>query len=1262
MRELTSHESTVNSFYLAFYGRPADPAGLKFWAEQLANNAGDHRAIIDAFATSREAQVRFGDDTPAERIAEIYQQLFNRAPEQSGVDYWADVVAQGKASLADVAIEILSGAQGTDKGLLDLRQQAVDAFTALVETSGSDYAGYSSIEAARVLVRAVTPGASQEDIGQLVKATVAFADIASNKPAVIDAIATGSSLLALFDTPRGLLDPVVLVQALADVGEAAAGNPATLESLLRGGGMGQVLKVMPANATLQDVVDALATGGLPAAIEVVYPSAPATPSPSAPVSSLEFDSVESGAGDRDLKDHITKVEQADVKFTYDGAIKAGQSFQYTIDGGKNWISAGIDTSTRGVVVLKDVDLTIGAQDLPPPPPPRMGTMEAGPVEDVLTTVELRLVDANKVEILSATETLVLDRFAEMLDVELVNAAAEYFPGLSDGLTNVPEFVVDGLEKGAIVQYLYQSPGANMATWVDTMPTLQDGKHTISVRQRDAAGNTSAEDEITFTLDTKAPVHTPGLKFATDSGGLSDRIVTISNLDTDEPTGWQYSTDNGESWKFGGVNTADHVQFDLTTIAQASGTLLVRQLDAAGNEGAASVGLQYSYDNVPPTETLAFVRIEGGLEGIAKTSETSADVVFSVAGKNDGIVQWRLKGEQDWNDVTSYDGATFTIAGVDLSQADQAIELQVVDHAGNVGDTLDILVDGPVAPFKLRATPEGLRVDSTVAGVIKLGATIVTSDHASQGAIDGRVVVGEQPARVSGTLSITPVDGAAIADESGTSYWLGSNAYDTLKGANLWGFAGNDTLIGTAGNDYLSGGDGNDEITSMGGADTISGGKEADTIILRKDGVASTLVYQAGDTATGQFANGGYMNGMDRIQDAELGDMLKVGAIFGYVDEIKSTFLTSVDADQVAVVRGNADSRFTADPSGTSYMVQWTDGVNINSIIVAGFGATGFSLEVDSDRGILTMVAPPAVISTFAGISYDFSADAASFLLEGTPDDVVQTDETNGMLPNQDFKLYTLDSGFLVPAAPGYDAAPGFGVDGTGRMHFADALAANVYMMSWGTDTFATASGSFDSAGILFAGGVDGHVVQQGIGLQSDGLQTWVKLDGGVRDRGTETKSLLYVSEAGTTTTVTTGVHQDVVDATAGAVTIVYNKLDSAAQDMIVGFGADDKIEIRLPLFPGKGSINANGPLVSDEIGIAGSATLATLKPQLDGRAISSTAGTVFLVQDGLNDAGMLIHYVNSDNDEVAEAGEVTLIATFTGGLPDMDQIILVGMP
>jgi len=41
----------------------------------VANSDGDHSVIIDAFATSREAQVRFGDDTSAERIAGTLEQI-----------------------------------------------------------------------------------------------------------------------------------------------------------------------------------------------------------------------------------------------------------------------------------------------------------------------------------------------------------------------------------------------------------------------------------------------------------------------------------------------------------------------------------------------------------------------------------------------------------------------------------------------------------------------------------------------------------------------------------------------------------------------------------------------------------------------------------------------------------------------------------------------------------------------------------------------------------------------------------------------------------------------------------------------------------------------------------------------------------------------------------------------------------------------------------------------------------------------------------
>lgn len=280
MSTLSTYDSTVNSFYLAFYGRPADPAGLKYWSQQLANNNGDFSSIVDAFANSEEALTRFGSASTADRITDIYSQLFNRTPDTDGMAYWMNAINKGQASMADVALSILRGARGSDATLSQLRQQAADAFTAEVEASGAQYDGYASIEAARVLVRAVTPNATQADLDTLVKSAVSFADTATKTPKVVEAIAVNTTLLALFDTARGTGDPVALAQALSDTAKAAAGDPVTLESLLRGGGMDKVLKVMPVAATLKDVVAALGKGGLPAAVEVVYPTAPVeTPEP-----------------------------------------------------------------------------------------------------------------------------------------------------------------------------------------------------------------------------------------------------------------------------------------------------------------------------------------------------------------------------------------------------------------------------------------------------------------------------------------------------------------------------------------------------------------------------------------------------------------------------------------------------------------------------------------------------------------------------------------------------------------------------------------------------------------------------------------------------------------------------------------------------------------------------------------------------------------------------------------------------------------------
>ncbi|WP_198116884.1 DUF4214 domain-containing protein [Massilia rhizosphaerae] len=267
----TTYDSTVNAFYVAFYGRPADPAGLAYWSQQLAQAGGDFSVIKDAFANSEEATVRFSSTTATDRITEIYQQLFNRAPEAAGLSYWVDAVSKGHATMADVAIDVLQGAQGSDASLVNLRQKAAAEFTAHVAATGTSYDGYQAVQAGQLLVRSVNSTTTSTDIDNMITAASSLASTAKDAPSVIDSLAgSGESLADLADTQQGKTDPVTLLQALADAAKQGATDPASMAQLLRGGGMGQVLKTMPPGTSLPDLIKALDSGGMPAATDLVY--------------------------------------------------------------------------------------------------------------------------------------------------------------------------------------------------------------------------------------------------------------------------------------------------------------------------------------------------------------------------------------------------------------------------------------------------------------------------------------------------------------------------------------------------------------------------------------------------------------------------------------------------------------------------------------------------------------------------------------------------------------------------------------------------------------------------------------------------------------------------------------------------------------------------------------------------------------------------------------------------------------------------------
>uniref|UniRef100_UPI0026179985 DUF4214 domain-containing protein n=1 Tax=uncultured Halomonas sp. TaxID=173971 RepID=UPI0026179985 len=103
--------------YVAYYGRPGDPAGLRYWADRIESEGVGK--ILNAFGTSREYDARFGELSPADLVNNLYQQLFARSAEPAGRDYYVGLLESGDKTLAEIAYEVASGAQNDDSTALD---------------------------------------------------------------------------------------------------------------------------------------------------------------------------------------------------------------------------------------------------------------------------------------------------------------------------------------------------------------------------------------------------------------------------------------------------------------------------------------------------------------------------------------------------------------------------------------------------------------------------------------------------------------------------------------------------------------------------------------------------------------------------------------------------------------------------------------------------------------------------------------------------------------------------------------------------------------------------------------------------------------------------------------------------------------------------------------------------------------------------------------------------------------------------------------
>ncbi|OQX10063.1 MAG: hypothetical protein BWK73_21230 [Thiothrix lacustris] len=147
----------VQNVYIAYYGRPADPEGLAYWANRLDQANGNLNEIISAFGNSAEASSLYGNMSFAQQVQNIYMQLFGRQPEQAGLDFYVGKLTDGSMSRTSVMLDILNGAQNEDKAVLENKQAVASAFTAHLNESHevNAYAGDAAANTVRDFMKDV---------------------------------------------------------------------------------------------------------------------------------------------------------------------------------------------------------------------------------------------------------------------------------------------------------------------------------------------------------------------------------------------------------------------------------------------------------------------------------------------------------------------------------------------------------------------------------------------------------------------------------------------------------------------------------------------------------------------------------------------------------------------------------------------------------------------------------------------------------------------------------------------------------------------------------------------------------------------------------------------------------------------------------------------------------------------------------------------------------------------------------------------------
>ncbi|MCK2089595.1 DUF4214 domain-containing protein [Thauera aromatica] len=126
----------IQQIYIGLLGRAADQAGLDYWTAEID---GGVLTIEQLRANIVNEQPEYaagqGSMTRAQAVADLYQNLFNRAPEADGLEYWVNGDGAG-VNIDQLVLALINGASAADQLVLDNKTEVAEYYTA---AAGDDY-------------------------------------------------------------------------------------------------------------------------------------------------------------------------------------------------------------------------------------------------------------------------------------------------------------------------------------------------------------------------------------------------------------------------------------------------------------------------------------------------------------------------------------------------------------------------------------------------------------------------------------------------------------------------------------------------------------------------------------------------------------------------------------------------------------------------------------------------------------------------------------------------------------------------------------------------------------------------------------------------------------------------------------------------------------------------------------------------------------------------------------------------------------------